>query len=328
MEPLISVIVPVYKVEAYLRQCVDSICNQTYQNLEIILVDDGSPDRCGEICDFYAAQDNRIRVIHQDNKGSSAARNVGLDMASGQYIVFIDSDDWIARDLFETVMSLQPFQIVIYGCTTISEQGQVIDTIPACTYSRTISFCNDSNIVESLLMNSLLGYTCNKIYSTTIIGKTRFEEIPQREDLVFNIKIMRKISNITLSSTCGYYYLNRASSQLHQSYSGEIPSIDSAIERMTVIHPDLDIKINRRCANIILKTYMLDFISKYICNNSVPTKRQKQEYIKKMFAHPVVRSVIQYSPKDIALFQLFSICYKLNFPVLFYHIIIRRWSNA
>ena len=103
--PLISVIVPVYKVEQFIHRCVDSILNQTYTNLEIILVDDGSPDRCGEICDEYAEKDSRIRVIHQKNGGPSAARNAGLDICTGEYIAFVDSDDYIEPDMLQQLLS-------------------------------------------------------------------------------------------------------------------------------------------------------------------------------------------------------------------------------
>ncbi len=95
MAHLVSVIVPIYKVEAYLQQCVDSLLAQTYKNLEIILVDDGSPDRCGEICDAYAAQDPRVKVVHKPNGGLSDARNAGLAVSSGEYVLFIDSDDYV-----------------------------------------------------------------------------------------------------------------------------------------------------------------------------------------------------------------------------------------
>ena len=99
--PLISVIVPVYKVEKYLRQCVDSIRNQTYSNLEILLIDDGSPDDCPKICDFYSSIDPRIRTIHQANKGLSGARNTGLRNARGEYVAFVDSDDWLEPNCYK-----------------------------------------------------------------------------------------------------------------------------------------------------------------------------------------------------------------------------------
>lgn len=103
---VLSVIVPVYKVEPFLRKCVDSIINQTYRNLEIILVDDGSPDNCGAICDEYANKDDRVKVIHKENGGLSSARNAGMDIAKGDYIAFVDSDDWLELDMYETLIGL------------------------------------------------------------------------------------------------------------------------------------------------------------------------------------------------------------------------------
>lgn len=100
-DDLISVIVPVYNVEKYLHKCINSILNQTYKNLEIILIDDGSTDNSGKICDEYALKDNRIKVIHKENGGLSSARNAGLDICSGDYIGFVDSDDYIAEDMYE-----------------------------------------------------------------------------------------------------------------------------------------------------------------------------------------------------------------------------------
>ena len=102
---LISVIIPVYNVEPYLRQCVDSVLSQTYQNIEIILVDDGSTDSSGIICDDYAHKHNNLKVIHKKNAGLSEARNSGLEVANGSYIAFIDSDDWISKDNFEKMIT-------------------------------------------------------------------------------------------------------------------------------------------------------------------------------------------------------------------------------
>lgn len=104
MDTIISVIVPIYRVEKYLNQCLDSICNQTYKNLEIILIDDGSPDNCGKICDEYALKDKRIKVIHKTNGGLSDARNTGLKLASGDYIAYVDSDDYIANNAYEILI--------------------------------------------------------------------------------------------------------------------------------------------------------------------------------------------------------------------------------
>ena len=101
-QPIISVIVPIYNVEQYLPKCIDSIMSQSFTNIEILLVDDGSPDNCGRICDDYALRDSRVRVFHKTNGGVSSARNYGIEKAMGKYLTFIDSDDWIESDMLET----------------------------------------------------------------------------------------------------------------------------------------------------------------------------------------------------------------------------------
>lgn len=133
-QPLISVIIPVYKVEQYLPRCVDSVLTQTYSNLEIILVDDGSPDRCGSICDDYARKDPRVRVIHKENGGLSSARNAGLDIAQGEYIAFLDSDDWIEPNAYETMLALAQkydVKLVCAGRYDIYGEKRVVGLCPA-----------------------------------------------------------------------------------------------------------------------------------------------------------------------------------------------------
>lgn len=142
MDDLISVIVPIYKVEEYLDECISSIVAQTYKNLEIILVDDGSPDNCGAICDNWAEKDSRIRVIHKENGGLSDARNAGLSVANGDYIAFVDSDDWIDPRMYEilllamkredsdlvacNILSCYPERQVPYGCETYTVGGSEV----------------------------------------------------------------------------------------------------------------------------------------------------------------------------------------------------------
>lgn len=129
-EPLISVIVPVYQVEKFLERCIDSIINQTYSNLEIILIDDGSVDNSGKICDEYELKDSRIKVIHQNNKGLSSARNKGVEIAKGDYIAFVDSDDWINSDMYETLMKvMQTFYLDIVRCAAVETDGKKYEEI-------------------------------------------------------------------------------------------------------------------------------------------------------------------------------------------------------
>lgn len=131
--PLLSVIVPVYRVEPYWRKCLDSLVDQTYANPEIILVDDGSPDHCGAICDEYAKRDARIRVIHRENRGLSGARNAGLDLATGDYIGFVDSDDFIDESMYSRMVELalkNAADIVMCEFRIVTEKGLVANPDP------------------------------------------------------------------------------------------------------------------------------------------------------------------------------------------------------
>ena len=132
--PLISVVVPVYKVEPYVRQCIDSILAQTYSNLDIILVDDGSPDKCPEICDDYAKQDGRIRVIHKPNGGLSSARNAGIDIARGEYIAFIDSDDYVSETYIEQLWYTLSESGADMSCSLVTREERALDHVISRKY--------------------------------------------------------------------------------------------------------------------------------------------------------------------------------------------------
>ncbi|MDR3346595.1 MAG: glycosyltransferase, partial [Campylobacteraceae bacterium] len=168
--PLISVIVPVYKVEQYLAACLNSIVNQTYKNLEIILVDDGSPDNCGKICDEYAQKDSRIVVLHQPNGGVSRARNAGLDIAKGEYIAFVDSDDYIALDMYEELMSIaqkQSADVAICGIYVIKKDGMEI-------FKKTLEGLDTNGIKYQFLINSYPSFPWGRLYKTKLFQGVRF----------------------------------------------------------------------------------------------------------------------------------------------------------
>lgn len=161
VEPKISIIVPVYKVEPYLRKCLDSIVGQTYQNLQIILVDDGSPDNCGKICDEYAARDRRIEVIHQANGGVSAARNAGLKLADGDYIGWVDSDDWIESGMYEYLLE----NALKYGAdiAVCSRFERYKDKVIRRGWSN-IEVLNREKALQMLLKNDVMqNYLCDKL---------------------------------------------------------------------------------------------------------------------------------------------------------------------
>ena len=173
--PELSIIVPVYKVEKYLPRCIDSILAQTFGDFELILIDDGSPDGCGRICDEYARKDKRIVVIHQKNMGVSAARNAGLDIAHGRYIGFVDSDDWIEPQMYEVMMDAireNGADMAVCGVRYADEDGKFTraDWLSESVYSR------DGLLADVFAMpNRLGGGCCNKVLDASKIASVRFK---------------------------------------------------------------------------------------------------------------------------------------------------------
>ena len=205
--PLISVIIPIYKVEEYLQRCIDSVVNQTYKNLEIILVDDGSPDRCPQLCDEWAAIDSRIQVIHKSNEGLSSARNIGLDICNGEYICFIDSDDWVATDMVEVLLNqCKTFQVQMTVCGRYDvfdgKHTQFIANTP----------CKNEIIdVRTAVSQMLLGQgidssSCGKLFHYSLWKNIRFPFGKLYEDIAILYKVVLQSNNVALVSRPLYYY--------------------------------------------------------------------------------------------------------------------------
>lgn len=213
MLPLISVIVPVYKVELYIRKCIDSIINQTYQKLEIILVDDSSPDRCPEICDEYALIDNRIKVIHKQNGGLSDARNAGLDIAQGEYIGFVDSDDYIAADMYETL-----YELIVDAGADISICNYIYQYMDGSQKEYPQSFIGECVInrrealIELLKDNDIQNYACNKLYKAHLFLGIRYPIGRYFEDIFISYLLIMKTENVASTAQAKYYYLQREDS--------------------------------------------------------------------------------------------------------------------
>ena len=185
--PLISVIVPIYQVEAYLEECLDSILNQTYRQLEIILIDDGSPDRCGEICDRYASRDSRIQVIHQTNQGLSAARNVGMDMATGEYISFIDSDDYIVPQYYEKMLEgfKQYPDAPIIACLVYQDKDGQITRLSPNWHTTEPVFHSSLTFCEECLLGKMTVAVWNKLFRAELLKDIRFRVGRIFEDSLF-----------------------------------------------------------------------------------------------------------------------------------------------
>lgn len=223
---LISVIVPVYKVERYIHRCVDSILNQTFWDYELFLVDDGSPDNCGKICDEYATKDSRIYVIHKENGGLSDARNVAIDKAKGDYLTFVDSDDYIAENHFETLYnSLINTDADISMCNITSFSDEKYDD----------SFYNPTD--KLLILNGVEVFsTINrpnaqaKLYKRYLFDKIRYPIGRLYEDTFIWHDVLAKSKRIVLTGCNTYYYLIRSDSIMHQEYKLQFTDIIDAIQ--------------------------------------------------------------------------------------------------
>jgi len=211
--PLISIIVPIYKVEEYIKNCIDSIISQTYKNLEIILVDDGSPDNCGNICEEYSLKDKRIKVIHKKNGGLSSARNAGLDIASGEYIGFIDSDDWIEGDMYESLYNaLVEHNADISVCGRYIVQGNRITTI---SDSEKAEVFTRREALSELVLDEYSGmknFAWDKLYKKELFENIRYPEGKYYEDIFTTYKLFSLSNKIVDIKSPKYYYLLREDS--------------------------------------------------------------------------------------------------------------------
>jgi len=227
-QPLISIIVPIYNVEKYLRRCVDSILCQSYHNLEIWLVDDGSPDGCPAICDEYAQKDKRIHVIHKPNGGLSDARNAALDVAKGEYITFIDSDDYVTPDYISTLYSLierYKAQMSI-ASWHIFPEGET-PTMPAVKVKE---FKMDRNTALSNMFYQK-GFdvsACVKMYHRSLFEGIRYPKGQLFEDLQTTFKLMLKCEKVAFTSKPIYFYMFRKGSIEGAPFSEK--KMDSALQ--------------------------------------------------------------------------------------------------
>lgn len=216
---LISVIVPIYKVESYLDRCIKSIVTQTYSNLEIILVDDGSPDGSLGMCDRWAEKDSRIKVIHKENGGLSDARNAGMAVATGEYIGFVDSDDWIAPEMYERLLAAMRrdgSDIAACSVEMVWEDGSTNKMLTQqlnCTLNR------KEAQAELLAENKLKQPVWYKLYRREIVHNIAFEKGKYHEDVFWSYLAVAKAEKVSIIEYIGYFYWQRSGSIMGESYS-------------------------------------------------------------------------------------------------------------
>lgn len=297
----LSVIIPIYNVEKYLKQCLDSIINQTFQDLEIILVDDGSPDKCGEICDEYTKKDVRIKVIHKENGGLSSARNDAIDIATGEWVAFVDSDDWLELDIYAQAVSAgEKYDVDILFFNSFRNTGSKETKMQ---FFKKEFFSSDKEYIKLLQAGALCKYVAsvpglsfpwNRIIRRKLIAENKiyFAKVRACEDLIYSINCLQFASKIAYIEAYGYHYRFNELSISHQYNPNRIAVDKEVIKLIYKLGEDYHADYNfYRALNA--------FIVQSITNNLVRCffhKSNKNSFLKKMkYASSVVKEEPYYT---------------------------------
>ena len=261
----VSVVLPIYNVEKYLKKSVQSVQNQTYRNLEIILVDDGSKDSSGRICDELSKEDSRIQVVHKNNGGLASARNSGYEVATGEYVMYIDSDDCVKEDTVKKCVDAierDKSDVVIFGYEKVSEDGNILEV---CSWDNKIYSHNEmTEHLYRAICEMSFGYAWNKLYRKSILDKSGVlgdAKVIDREDLIYNMELLKYWNKITYIDYVGYEYLQRSTSLLHNSNLARLNGVEYFVER---VH-DIDVgEAQGKVFNMVVLHYLADAIIKNI----------------------------------------------------------------
>lgn len=320
MNPKISIIVPVYKVEPYLHICVDSILAQTFTDIELILVDDGSPDNCGDICDEYAQKDQRVRVLHKKNGGLSDARNAGLDVATGDYIGFVDSDDWIEPDMFELLYNMCiENDCEIANCTSIIHYKNKTVT----NGSHQLIIHDKKQAMKAMLQGILYDEVVwTKIIKKDLLNDIRFKTGITYEDTAFTYKVIHECKRICCIGAPKYHYIKRENSTMDLAIKNiRIDSVliyDEMYKFIESNYPELRNLVALKLANSALTVL-----------NLIAAKQNWQEY--KVEYYKVAKILNRYFNKTIKMkeylknVKILLIATKVN--PLFYKLIVNLLSR-
>lgn len=307
---LISVIVPIYKVEKYLNQCVQSLINQTYKQLEIILVDDGSPDKCGEICDKWAIKDNRIKVLHKENGGLSDARNVGLSIATGEFIAFVDSDDWVEAEMYETMINIlleEKADFCACGIVDTYQTKEVFHVFPF------YSGKSEEFLLKIYKDNIFPVSACNKLFRKECWNEIRFPVGKLCEDAFTTYLLLDQAKRVVQISDTFYHYCIRKDSIMTTAFRPARMDEEEAwrcnYEYMEKNHPNI-------------KRYAFDFYLQKV-NMLLHTigREQKEEFRKE---YEYLDSIIKNNVFYILFFSKLSLKYRIRFVADFIKLNARK----
>ncbi len=281
---VVSVVVPVYRAERFLDQCIASILGQSLQNLELILVDDESPDRSGDICDAWAARDSRVRVLHQANGGVSAARNAGLRAASGSHIAFVDADDWVSPNMLATLLSAMTDARADVGVCAYFVATPDGVTSPGAMFER-MELTRGEALKHLCLPNHLGVMVWNKLFRADLLKNIHFESTPQSqsEDFDLVVKVLRIAQRIVFVPNPMYFYRQTGQSLMHQG-TISMSGVEIAVGLRSYIKeffPELLVYADYLHCSYLVDTYL------EICRR--PLEPAYRDFLRS--AQPVIRSV-------------------------------------
>lgn len=303
----ISIIVPVYNVENYLAKCVESILNQTYKNIEVILVNDGSKDTSGDICDYYAKKDNRVKVIHIDNGGVSNARNTGLNIASGKYVGFVDSDDYIKIDMYENL-----YKLLVKNKADIAEIDFILTN--EAEFSRKIRksyelILSKKNAIKYFLIgNSVGNNVVNKLFTRESIRNIRFLNKAVGEDMYFVYQAIENVEKIVVNTKyAGYYYIIRENSAMNEC--GSKKNLDN-VELSEKIYINIQEKLKEYALAKVLREKMKS-IQKLMSTKDEELKKHRDKYLDDVKNYPLQKAIKYLSKKHVLTIFIMKLSPKL-----------------
>ncbi|MBW8348407.1 glycosyltransferase [Bacillus sp. IITD106] len=293
MLPLVSVVVPIYKVEKYIHRCIESILEQTYSNLEIILVNDGSPDTCGQIIGEYAEKDHRIKVVHKKNGGLSDARNKGMEYVTGDFTLFVDSDDWIERNMIEGLIQI-----------SIDYRADVVQSAFYYAYEDHLLFdnryysqkdppilLNNKELMYELVRNEKVkNFAWGKLFKTALIKDIPFKKGVLFEDVFWAHLVMHRVDTYVVTHAPKYYYFQRSESIVFNYSLRNLDIIDGLKERHSFVEKYYH-DLRNESFTVILSTCLIHYnllkMNRGIDQDGIYKKRI-QSYIKAHFKELIV----------------------------------------
>lgn len=299
MRPLVSVVIPIYNVEKYLDRCVQSVVNQTYNHLEIILIDDGSPDNCPEICDQWSKRDERIKVVHKQNAGLGMARNSGIECATGEYICFFDSDDYVALETIEkciNIMLRDDSDVAIFGCVNDYGDRMIAQTL------NVRKFLFEGKSVQEELIPSLLTYgmgfgisCCMKMFRINMINSNSLRFKSEREviseDTLFILELFAKVRAVSvLDENLYFYYKNETS--LTNQYRADRQLKNDIFLQKALETANAEGLSENVCKHIKVRYHMytISAMKQVVCSEL--SNDEKRKNLKEIFHSPVLRNSV------------------------------------